>query len=153
MKSIIKSKRPLLGYTNFDTDLNKKKSWYLIDATGKTLGRLACAIKNIITGKHKVSYVPNVDCGDVVIVINARRIRLSGNKKNKKMYHRYTYHIGGLKTTPCSVMLDRKPEYVIKHAVWGMMRRGPLANRQIKNLRIFADDSHDMEAQKPIILT
>lgn len=148
MTQITSAKKPLIGKTTF-VQSNKEKKYFLIDAKGKTLGRMSTTIANILTGKHRVTYAPNIDCGDAVVVINAKHVKLTGNKRSQKMYHKHTLHVGGLKTTPLSVMIDKKPEYVIRHSVWGMMRRGPLANSQIKSLRIFPGAEHNLEAQQP----
>ncbi|MCK5787527.1 MAG: 50S ribosomal protein L13 [Chlamydiia bacterium] len=147
MTNLLSSKSPKLGRTSFPE--KKSTEWFLVDAKNRTLGRLSTLIKSIITGKHTVMYSDNIDNGDGVIVINAKQVRLTGNKKNSKQYYSHSKYVGSAKFIPFSVMIDKDPERVIKHAVKGMMRRGPLANKQLKNLRVFADANHTFESQKP----
>ena len=125
------------------------KSWFLLDAEGKTLGRFASEIAKILRGKHKPTFTPHVDTGDGVVIINAGKIKVTGAKEAQKIYRYYTGHIGGMREVPYSVMKGRKPEYIIKHAVNGMMPKTKLGRAQMKKLRIFADTEHDMQAQKP----
>ncbi|MCH9630736.1 MAG: 50S ribosomal protein L13 [Chlamydiia bacterium] len=126
------------------------KKWFLLDAEGKTLGRFASEIAKILRGKHKTTFTPNVDSGDGVIVVNAEKIAVTGNKEAQKEYKRYTGYIGGLRATPYRVMKERKPDEIIRHAVKGMMPKTKLGKAQIKKLRIYAGTSHNMSAQKPI---
>lgn len=126
------------------------KNWLIFDAKGKTLGRFASEIVKVLRGKHKPSYTPHVDCGDGVIVLNAKDIRVTGSKETRKNYYYYTGHIGGLREIPYSVMKDRNPEYIIRHAIKKMMPRSKLTNAQLKRLRIFKDAEHDHTAQKPV---
>lgn len=137
------------------TSMLKKKdirhSWYILDATGKTLGRFASEIAKILRGKHKPSYTPYEDCGDGVIVINAGNIKVTGNKEAAKIYRRYTGHMGGLRETPYRIMHARNPEYIIERAVSGMMSKSRLGHQQTKRLRVFAGTEHQMEAQAPIV--
>ncbi len=125
------------------------RKWFVLDAKGKTLGRFASEIAKILRGKHKPTFTSHVDAGDGVIVINADKIAVSGSKEAQKVYHHYTGAIGGLRATPYRVMKDRKPEFIIRHAVAGMMPKTRLAKAQIKKLRIFAGEQHKMEAQQP----
>ncbi len=125
-------------------------SWFCIDATGKTLGRLSSEIAKILSGKHKVSYTPNVDSGDGVIVVNAGKVKVSGTKEANKIYQYYTGHIGGRREVPYRTMLARKPDHIIRHAVEGMLPKTKLGKKMAKKLRIFAGESHDMGAQQPI---
>lgn len=144
------SKKPKLGSTTFKK--REDKRWFLIDAKGKTLGRMATAVKNILSGKHSVNYSENMDHGDGVIVINARKVHISGNKRNNKSYYSYSNYIGGNKSIPFAVLIDKNPERIITHAVKGMMRSGSLSRSQLTSLRIFADEHHDLTSQQPIVL-
>lgn len=126
------------------------RKWYLLDATGKTLGRFAAEVAKILRGKHKVSYTPHVDSGDGVIVINADKIRVTGSKETRKTYRSYTGYIGGLREVPYDVMKKRKPTFIIEHAVGGMMPQSRLAKQQLRKLRVFAGAEHNLKAQTPI---
>lgn len=129
----------------------KERQCYLLDASGKVLGRLATEISNILRGKHKPTYTPNVDTGDAVIVINADKVKVTGSKAARKVYTRYTGWIGGLRQVPYREMLKRNPERIIEHAVKGMMPvKSKLARQQLKKLKVFRDEKHNMQAQKPI---
>jgi len=124
---------------------------YLFDAKGKTLGRLASEIVKVLRGKHKPLYTPNMDCGDGVIVINAKEVKISGAKEAQKVYFRYTGYPGGLKEIPYRTMQERHPERIIELAVKGMMpTKTPLGRQMLRKLRVFADDKHNMVAQQPI---
>lgn len=128
-----------------------KRQWLLLDASGKTLGRLASEIAKILRGKHKVTYTPHVDTGDGVIIINAEKVRVSGSKAAQKMYYRYTGYAGGLRQTTYRDMMERKPTYVLRHAIEGMIdRKTSMGRAQLRRLRIYAGTEHDMPAQKPI---
>jgi len=129
------------------------KKWLLIDAEGLVVGRLASIIANRLRGKHKASFTPHVDCGDNVIVINADKVRFTGNKATDKIYYRHTGHPGGIKeTTPAKVLEGRFPERVIIKAVERMVPRGPLGRQQMRNLRVFAGTDHPHAAQQPEVL-
>lgn len=129
----------------------KNRKYYLLDATGKTLGRFASEISKILRGKHKPDYTPNVDTGDGIIIINAEKIKVTGSKPARKVYRRHTGFLGGLRETPYRVMLKKKPEYIIYHAVKGMMQtKSKLARHQLKKLHIFIGSEHNMQAQRPI---
>ena len=129
----------------------KNKKYFLFDATDKTLGRFATEISKILRGKHKPSYTPHVDTGDFVIVINAEKIKVTGTKEARKVYHHYTGWVGGMRETPYRVMKERKPEYIVYHAVRGMLPvKSKLARQQLKKLKIFIGEKHNMQAQKPI---
>ena len=129
-----------------------ERGWYLIDATGKTLGRLATDIASRLRGKHKVEYTPHVDTGDYIVVVNADKIRVTGNKLKDKMYYRYTGYIGNLKSMPLEKMLKEKPERVLQLAVKGMLPRNPLGRKMFSKLKVFAGSEHDHDAQQPIPL-
>lgn len=130
----------------------EERKWFLIDAQGKTLGRFASEIAKILKGKHKVSYTPYVDSGDGVVIINAEKIKVTGAKKAQKIYRYYTGSMGGLREVGFDIMLDRHPEYILQHAVEGMMPKTRLGRHQLKKLRIFSGISHGMEAQQLIPL-
>jgi len=131
-------------------DLEKK--WYVVDAAGKTLGRLSSQVAAILRGKHKPTFTPHVDCGDYVIVINAEKVRLTGRKLQKKIYYRHSRYPGGLKQTTAEQMLATKPEKMIELAVWGMLPHNRLGRRQIRKLKVYRGASHPHEAQKPEVL-
>lgn len=124
--------------------------WYLVDAAGKTLGRLSTEIARILRGKHKPTWTPHVDSGDGVIVVNAEKIVVTGNKAAQKLYRHYTGHVGGLREIPYRTMQERKPDYIIEHSVKGMVPRTKLGRRQMKRLRVFAGEDHKMTAQTPV---
>lgn len=127
-----------------------KHGWILLDATGKTLGRLASEITKILRGKHRPTFTPHIDCGDGVIIVNAEKVFVSGNKEVQKMYRHHSGFIGGLKEIEYSVMKAKKPHYMIEHAVKGMMPKTCLSRAQLKRLRIFAGNEHNMQAQQPV---
>jgi large subunit ribosomal protein L13 len=127
-----------------------ERKWFLIDATGKTLGRFATEIANILRGKHKVTYTTHVDGGDGVVIINADKIKVTGAKEAQKIYRYHTGAMSGMREVPYRVMKARKPDYIIRHAVKGMMPKTRLTEQQMKKLRIFAGDKHDLQAQNPI---
>jgi len=129
-----------------------KKQWFLIDAEGKTLGRLASEIAKILRGKHRTDFTPYVDCGDGVIVINAEKIAVTGSKKSRKIYRYYTGSMSGLREVPYQTMKDRHPTYPLEHAIKGMMPKSRLARQQLKRLRLFAGGEHTMSAQNPILV-
>ncbi|MCE2982670.1 MAG: 50S ribosomal protein L13 [Parachlamydia sp.] len=127
-----------------------KLKWFLLDATGKTLGRLTSEIAKVLRGKHKPTFTTNLDCGDGVIVVNAEKVAVTGSKEAQKLYRYYTGSMSGLREIPFRVMKARKPEYIIEHAVKGMMPKTRLARQQLKKLRVFAGENHDLAAQQPI---
>ncbi len=129
-----------------------RRDWYVVDATGKTLGRLATEIAHRLRGKHKPAYTPHVDTGDYIIVVNAEKIRVTGNKLKDKMYYRHTGYIGNLKSISLQKLLDEAPERVLQQAVKGMLPRGPLGRRMLSKLRVFKGPDHVHAAQQPIPL-
>ncbi len=129
-----------------------QREWYVVDATGQTLGRLASKIAMVLRGKHKATYTPNVDMGDFVIVLNAGAVRLTGNKPDKKLYQHHTLYPGGIKTRTAKDVLATDPERAIREAVWGMMPKGPLGRRVIKKLKIYKGNDHEHTAQQPRVL-
>ena len=129
-----------------------RRDWYVVDATGKTLGRLSTEIAHRLRGKHKPEYTPHVDTGDYIVVINAAKVRVTGNKLQDKMYHHHTGYIGNLKSISLEKLLDKAPERVIEHAVKGMLPRAPLGRKMLGKLRVFAGAEHSHAAQQPIPL-
>jgi len=129
-----------------------RRDWYVVDATGKTLGRLSTEIARRLRGKHKPEYTPHVDTGDYIVVVNAEKVRVTGNKLKDKMYHHHTGYIGNLKSASLEKMLDEKPERVLQFAVKGMLPRGPLGRQMLGKLRVFAGPLHSHAAQQPIPL-
>jgi large subunit ribosomal protein L13 len=129
-----------------------QREWFVVDATGQTLGRLASKIAMVLRGKHKPTYTPNVDMGDFVIVLNAGAVQLTGTKPDKKLYRHHTLFPGGIRTRIAKEVLANDPEHAIYEAVWGMMPKGPLGRRVIKKLKIYKTDKHDHAAQKPRVL-
>ncbi|MEJ7825016.1 MAG: 50S ribosomal protein L13 [Solirubrobacteraceae bacterium] len=128
---------------------DRERNWLVVDATGQTLGRLATQIADVLRGKRKPTYTPHVDTGDFVVVVNAEKISVTGNKRADKKYHRHSGYPGGLKTRTLGEMLERRPEEVIRLAVKGMLPRNRLARRQITKLKIYAGPEHPHVAQKP----
>lgn len=126
-----------------------QREWYVVDAAGKTLGRLASEIAKILRGKHKPIYTPHVDCGDFVIVVNADKIRVTGRKLDEKMYYRHSGYPGGFKSFSLREMLARRPERVIELAVRGMLPKNRLGRRMIKKLKVYAAPTHPHQAQQP----
>jgi len=129
-----------------------KREWYVVDATGQTLGRLATRIATILRGKHKPIYTPHMDCGDYVIVINADKIRVTGKKLDQKVYYRHSGYPGGLKSITLREQLRKHPTRVIQAAVRGMLPKNRLGRRMIKKLKVYASDSHPHQAQQPKVL-
>ena len=124
--------------------------WHLVDAEDQVLGRLAAKLAVILMGKHRPTYTPHVDTGEFVVVVNADKVKFTGNKWNQKTYQRYSHYTGGQKVIPALEMLEKKPEEILRLAVKRMMPRGPLAYKQITKLKIFAGPAHEHQAQKPI---
>lgn len=129
-----------------------RRDWFVVDATGKTLGRLSTEIAHRLRGKHKPEYTPHVDTGDYIVVVNAEKVRVTGNKLKDKMYHRYTGYVGNLKSKSLEKMLEDSPERVLQNAVKGMLPRGPLGREMFSKLRVFKGPEHDHTAQQPIPL-
>ncbi|MEL0082746.1 MAG: 50S ribosomal protein L13 [Gammaproteobacteria bacterium] len=125
------------------------RKWLLIDAEGETLGRLASEIAKRLRGKHKAVYTPHVDTGDYVVVVNAEKIRVTGKKATDKMYHRFTGHIGGLKSTSFEKMIETHPNRVIETAVKGMLPKNPLGRAMYRKLKVFSGPEHTHQAQQP----
>ena len=130
-----------------------ERKWYVIDATDLPLGRLASKVAQYLTGKNKPIYTPNVDCGDYIIIVNADKVALSGDKENKKNYYNVSQYLGGLRTRSSGEMLRSYPEEMIERAVWGMLPKGRLGRQIYKKLFVYAGPDHLQEAQKPEQLT
>jgi large subunit ribosomal protein L13 len=128
------------------------RHWHLVDADGKTLGRLASEVAKRLRGKHKPEYTPHVDTGDYVVIINAEKINVTGNKMTDKMYHRHTGYIGNLKSVPLDKLLATHPERAIQQAVKGMMPKGPLGREMLTKLKIYAGGDHPHAGQQPQVL-
>ena len=126
-----------------------EREWVLVDANDQTLGRLATRIASILIGKHKPTYTPGVDCGDFVVVVNAERVRVSGNKLEDKRYYWHTGYPGGLKSIALRDLLAKHPERVLRKAVWGMVPHNRLGRKLMKKLKIYAGPDHPHQAQQP----
>jgi large subunit ribosomal protein L13 len=126
-----------------------ERGWYVVDAEGQTLGRLASKIAPILKGKHKPIYTPHLDCGDFVVVINADKVRVTGRKMDQKFYHRHSGYPGGISSISLRDQLARHPERVVQAAVRGMLPKNKLGRRMIKKLKVYAGDSHPHAAQQP----
>lgn len=126
-----------------------KQEWYVVDAQGLTLGRLAARIAPILKGKHKPTYTPHLDCGDFVIVVNADKVRVTGRKLDQKQYYHHSGYPGGLTTTSLRHQLERHPERVLEAAVRGMLPKNKLGRRMFKKLKVYAGGSHPHQAQQP----
>ncbi len=125
------------------------RKWFLFDAKGKTLGRFSAEIAKILRGKHRPEFTSNVDCGDGVVIINADKIAVTGMKEARKIYKSYTGFIGGQREVPLGTMRARRPAYILKRAIEGMMPKTRLGDQQVKKLRIFVGSDHSMQAQNP----
>ena len=130
-----------------------ERKWYVVDAEGKTLGRLASEIASVLRGKNKPIFTPHLDTGDYVIVINAEKVKVTGKKLDQKIYYHHSGYVGGMKETTLKKMLADKPERVIELAVKGMLPKGPLGRQMYKKLFVYAGPEHKHEAQKPEVLT
>jgi len=128
------------------------RDWFVVDATGKTLGRLSTEIARRLRGKHKPEYTPHVDTGDYIVVVNAEKIRVTGKKMQDKIYYHHTGYIGNLKSISLEKLLDKAPERVIEKAVKGMLPRGPLGRQMFSKLKVYAGPEHNHTAQQPIPL-
>ena len=130
-----------------------ERKWYVVDATGMTLGRLSSEVAKVLRGKNKPEFTPHCDCGDYVIVINAEKIVVTGKKLDQKMYYHHSDYVGGMKEQTLREKLNRKPEQVIELAVKGMLPKGPLGRQMYKKLHVYAGAEHAHTAQKPEVLT
>ena len=130
-----------------------ERKWYVVDATGYTLGRLSSEVAKILRGKHKPIFTPHIDTGDYVIIVNAQNIKVTGKKLDQKIYYRHSEYLGGMKETTLREMLNKKPERVIELAVKGMLPKGPLGRQMMTKLHVYTGAEHGHEAQKPETLT
>ena len=128
------------------------RNWYVIDATDMTLGRLAAKVATILRGKHKPTYTPHIDCGDYVIVVNASKVNLTGNKLDKKIYYNHSGYPGGLRERTARTMIENYPEEMIERAVKGMLPKGRLGRQMYKKLFVYAGSEHPHQAQQPVEL-
>ena len=126
-----------------------KRDWYVVDASGKTLGRLASEVATRLRGKHKPEYTPHVDTGDYIVVINAEKVAVTGKKATDKMYYRHTGYPGGIKEANFGTLINSKPQLVIEKAVKGMMPRNPLGRDMLRKLKVYAGTEHPHTAQQP----
>jgi large subunit ribosomal protein L13 len=129
-----------------------RRDWYVVDAAGKTLGRLASEIAHRLRGKHKAEFTPYMDAGDYIIVVNAEKVRVTGNKAQDKLYHRHSGYIGGLKTITFAKLIQKAPAQVLEIAVKGMLPKGPLGRDMFRKLKVYAGSQHQHAAQQPQIL-
>ena len=130
-----------------------ERKWYVVDAEGCTLGRLASGVASVLRGKNKPQFTPHVDTGDYVIVVNADKIKVTGKKMDQKIYYNHSDYVGGMKETTLKEMMAKKPEKVVELAVKGMLPKGPLGRSMIKKLHVYAGPEHNHAAQKPEVLT
>ena len=129
-----------------------ERKWYVVDATGYTLGRLASEVAKVLRGKNKPIYTPHMDCGDYVVIVNAEKVKVTGKKLDQKIYYHHSEYVGGMKETTLREMMAKKPEKVIKLAVKGMLPKGPLGKSMLKKLHVYAGPNHEQAAQKPEVL-
>ena len=129
-----------------------ERKWYVVDATGHTLGRLSSEIAKVLRGKNKPTFTPHIDTGDYVIVVNADKIEVTGKKLDQKIYYNHSDYVGGMKKTTLRELMAKKPEKVIELAVKGMLPKGPLGRSMIKKLHVYAGPDHEQQAQKPEVL-
>lgn len=130
-----------------------ERKWYVVDATGYTLGRLSSEVAKVLRGKNKPIFTPHIDTGDYVIITNAEKIKVTGKKLDQKIYYHHSDYVGGMKETTLREMLDKKPEKVVELAVKGMLPKGPLGRQMMTKLHVYAGPEHNHEAQKPEALT
>ena len=130
-----------------------ERKWYVVDATGYTLGRLASEVAKILRGKNKAIFTPHIDTGDYVIIVNADKIKVTGRKLDQKIYYRHSEYVGGMKETTLREMMAKKPEKVVELAVKGMLPKGPLGRQMYSKLHVYAGPEHNHQAQKPEVLT
>lgn len=130
-----------------------ERKWYVVDATGQTLGRLASEVAKVLRGKNKPIFTPHIDTGDYVIIVNADKVAVTGKKLDKKLYYRHSEYVGGFKSQTLREMMEKKPDHVVKMAVKGMLPKGPLGNQMLTKLHVYAGAEHPHAAQKPEALT
>ena len=126
-----------------------ERKWYVVDAAGQELGRMSSEIAKVLRGKNKPEYAPFQDLGDYVIAVNAAKVKVTGKKLDQKIYYHHSDYVGGMKETTLRDMLAKKPEFVVEHAIKGMLPKGPLGSKCIKKLHVYAGAEHEQQAQKP----
>lgn len=129
------------------------RKWYVVDADGKTLGRLASEVAKVLRGKNKAIFTPHIDCGDYVIVVNAAKVKVTGKKLDQKIYYHHSDYVGGMKEATLREKLEKNPEQVVELAVKGMLPKGPLGRQMFTKLHVYAGPEHEQAAQKPEVLT
>lgn len=129
-----------------------ERKWYVVDAAGCTLGRLASEVAKVLRGKNKPEFTPHVDTGDYVIIVNAKKVKVTGRKLDQKIYDHHSDYVGGMKETTLAEMMDKKPERVVELAVKGMLPKGPLGRTMYRKLHVYAGPEHEQQAQKPVEL-
>ncbi len=130
-----------------------ERKWYVVDAEGMELGRMASEVAKVLRGKNKPQYTPHIDTGDYVIIVNADKVKITGKKLDQKVYYHHSAYVGGMKETTMRDMMAKKPTFVVEHAVKGMLPKGPLGSKLIKKLHVYAGPDHEQQAQKPEALT
>jgi len=128
------------------------RKWFVVDAKGATLGRLASEVASVLRGKNKPEFTPHADCGDYVIVINAAQVKVTGKKLDQKIYYNHSEYVGGMRETTLRELLAKKPERVVELAVKGMLPKGPLGRDMYRKLHVYAGESHGHQAQKPVVM-
>lgn len=128
------------------------RKWYVVDAKGATLGRLASEVASVLRGKNKPEFTPHADCGDYIIVINAAQLKVTGKKLDQKIYYNHSEYVGGMRETTLRELLAKKPERVVELAVKGMLPKGPLGRDMYRKLHVYAGESHGHQAQKPVVM-
>ena len=130
-----------------------ERKWYVVDADGQVLGRMAAQVASVLRGKNKPEFTPHEDVGDYVIIVNAEKVKVTGRKLDQKIYYHHSEYVGGMKETTLREMMAKKPEKVVELAVKGMLPKGPLGRQMLKKLHVYAGPEHKQEAQKPEVLT
>lgn len=128
------------------------RKWYVVDAKGATLGRLASEVASVLRGKNKPEFTPHADCGDYVIVINAAEVKVTGKKLDQKIYYNHSEYVGGMRETTLRELLAKKPERVVEFAIKGMLPKGPLGRDMYRKLHVYAGENHGHQAQKPVVM-
>ena len=147
---LFKEEKPMKTFMASPATIERK--WYVVDAEGKTLGRLASEVAKVLRGKNKAIFTPHIDTGDYVIVVNAEKIKVTGKKLDQKIYYNHSDYVGGMRETTLREMMAKKPEKVIELAVKGMLPKGPLGRSMIDKLHVYAGPEHEQAAQKPVEL-
>lgn len=150
MNMIFAGGKPMKTYMANPDKIERK--WYVVDAAGCTLGRLASEVAKVLRGKNKPEFTPHVDTGDYVVIVNAEKVKVTGKKMSQKIYYNHSEYVGGMRETTLAEMMDKKPERVIELAVKGMLPKGPLGRAMIKKLHVYAGPDHEQQAQKPVEL-